>query len=554
MHGAEGSRSDTFRPDLEGLRGLAILLVLAFHASVPGITGGYIGVDVFFVLSGFLITGLLLRERERTGRIDLPAFYARRARRILPAAAVVILATLPFAWAVMAPLDLPRVAGDAMAAALSAANMRFAATSMDYFAQGVSPSPFLHYWSLGVEEQFYLVWPALLIVATRLGKPRLSAGVLLTVVTIVSFAGAVWLTDWAAPWAFYSLPTRAWQLGLGGLLAVGAGSGARATTWISTKRARRVRIARWKARRLGLPGLGRSIAHASLVVIGWAGLAAIVAAAFVLDADTPYPGLAALLPTLGSAALILSGTRRFSPGHLLVLAPMRWLGRISFSLYLVHWPILILPAALLPPGQTLTLASSLALAGVSIAVAAGLHSAIEEPFHRGVRFHLPTGRILEAAGATIASLVLLTAGLGTAASGLLDAASSSPVSAVIGAAPDATATTSPDDSALAAIQGVIGQGPVDTSEPTATILLPTAGPTPSTAPTTATRRPRPSRPRRSRRRRVPCRCPPTCGPAWPPRPTTGSGCCATAASSRSCRSPRRIASTATRTARPRSRW
>ena len=345
-------RGETFRPDLEGLRGLAILLVLAFHASVPGITGGYIGVDVFFVLSGFLITGLLLRERERTGRIDLPAFYARRARRILPAAAVVILVTLPFAWVVMAPLDLPRVAGDAMAAALSAANMRFAATSMDYFAQGVSPSPFLHYWSLGVEEQFYLVWPALLIVATRLGKPRLSAGVVLTIVTIVSFAGAVWLTDWAAPWAFYSLPTRAWQLGLGGLLAVGTGSALRAATWLTAQRGRRLRIARWKARRMGLPGLGRSIAHASLVVIGWAGLAGIVAAAFLFDADTPYPGLAALLPTLGSAALILCGTRRFSPGHLLVLAPMRWLGQISFSLYLVHWPILVLPAMLLPPGET----------------------------------------------------------------------------------------------------------------------------------------------------------------------------------------------------------
>ncbi len=298
--------------------------------------------------------------------------------------------------------------------------------------------------------------------ATRLGKPRLSAGVLLTIVTIVSFAGALWLTDVAAPWAFYSLPTRAWQLGLGGLLAVGAGSGARAATWLTAQRGRRLRIARWKARRMGLPGLGRSIAHASLVVIGWAGLAAIVASAFVLDADTPYPGLAALLPTLGSAALILSGTRRFSPGHLLVLAPMRWLGRISFSLYLVHWPILILPAALLPPGQTLTLASSLALAGVSIAVAAGLHYAIEEPFHRGARFQLPTGRILEAAGVSIASLVLLTAGLGTAASGLLDAGSSAPISASVGSGgPDATSTTTPDDSALAAITGVTGEGPVD---------------------------------------------------------------------------------------------
>ncbi|HTS15675.1 MAG TPA: acyltransferase family protein, partial [Candidatus Sulfotelmatobacter sp.] len=218
--------------------------------------------------------------------------------------------------------------------------------------------------------------------------------------------------------------------------------------------------------------------------------AAIVAAAFVLDADTPYPGFAALLPTLGSAALILSGTRRFSPGHLLVLAPMRWLGRISFSLYLVHWPILVLPAALLPPGQTLTLASSLALAGVSIAVAAALHYAVEEPFHRGARFHVPTGRILEAAGVTIASLVLLTAGLGTAASGLLDAGSSSPISASVGSGPgpDATSTISPDDSALAGITGVTGQGPIDTSPPAPTATdttPPTSGPTPSTAPTAA---------------------------------------------------------------------
>jgi len=493
VQGAEQGRGETFRPDLEGLRGLAILLVLAFHASVPGITGGYVGVDVFFVLSGFLITGLLLRERERTGRIDLPAFYARRARRILPAAAVVIVATLPFAWAIMAPLDLPRVAGDAMAAALSAANMRFAATSMDYFAAGVSPSPYLHYWSLGVEEQFYLVWPALLIVATRLGRPRLSAGVVLTIVTIVSFAGAVWLTDWAAPWAFYSLPTRAWQLGLGGLLAVGAGSGARAAAWFAAQRGRRVRIARWKARRMGLPGVLRSLGHVGLVLTGWAGLGAIIAAALLLDADTAYPGWAALLPTLGSAALILSGTRRFSPGHLLVLAPMRWLGQISFSLYLVHWPILILPAALLPAGQTLTLASSLALAGVSIAVAAGLHYAIEEPFHRGARFRLPTGRILEAAGVTIASLVLLTAGLGTAASGMLDAGSSAPISASVGSGqgPDATSTISPDDSALAAIQGTTGEGPLDSPPPSAA-TTPTSSPTgsPTTSPTaTATARP-----------------------------------------------------------------
>ena len=154
MQGADRSSADPFRPDLEGLRGVAILLVLAFHAGLPFVGGGFVGVDVFFVLSGFLITGLLVRERGRTGRIDLRAFYARRARRILPAAAVVLLATLALSWLVLSPLDLIRVSDDALASALSAGNVRFAFEATDYFSAGVTPSPFLHYWSLGVEEQF----------------------------------------------------------------------------------------------------------------------------------------------------------------------------------------------------------------------------------------------------------------------------------------------------------------------------------------------------------------------------------------------------------------
>src|SRR3954452_20896191 len=145
------ARADSFRPDLEGLRGLAILLVLLFHTGIPGVIGGFIGVDVFFVLSGFLITGLLIRERERTGRGSLPAFYARRARRILPAALVVVVATLLVANVVLAPLDLLNAADDAVAVALPIGNFRFAITATDYFA-ATTPSPFLHYWSLGVEE------------------------------------------------------------------------------------------------------------------------------------------------------------------------------------------------------------------------------------------------------------------------------------------------------------------------------------------------------------------------------------------------------------------
>ena len=341
MQGAEGSRGETFRPDLEGLRGLAILLVLAFHASVPGITGGYIGVDVFFVLSGFLITGLLLRERERTGRIDLPAFYARRARRILPAAAVVIVATLPFAWVVMAPLDLPRVAGDAMAAALSAANMRFAATSMDYFAAGRQP---LAVPALLVAGRRRAVLPGLAGPADRGHAPgqaapqrgrapdhrddRLVRGRGLA----HRLGRPVGLLQPADP-----------RLAVGpGRPAGGRGRVGRSRRHLARRPARPARsaspsgwLAGWGCR----AWVGRSSTRAwsSSAGRGW-------------PPSWPPPscstptrrtrGVAALLPTLGSAALILSGTRRFSPGHLLVLAPMRWLGRISFSLYLVHWPIL----------------------------------------------------------------------------------------------------------------------------------------------------------------------------------------------------------------------
>jgi peptidoglycan/LPS O-acetylase OafA/YrhL len=161
------SSHDGFRPDIEGLRGVAVLIVVLFHASLAGVIGGFVGVDVFFVISGFLITGLLLREHERTGRIAFLAFYARRARRLLPAAVVVLVATLVAALNLAAPLDRPAVGLDGAAAALSIGNIRFALASGDYFANIAGPSPFLHFWSLAVEEQFYLIWPALILLAAR---------------------------------------------------------------------------------------------------------------------------------------------------------------------------------------------------------------------------------------------------------------------------------------------------------------------------------------------------------------------------------------------------
>ncbi len=380
--------ADAFRPDLEGLRGVAILLVLLFHADLLGVTGGFIGVDVFFVLSGFLITGLLLRERERTGRIALRAFYARRARRILPAAAVVLLVTLAAAWFVLDPLDLQRVAGDAIAVALSVGNVRFALSATDYFASDTLPSPLLHYWSLGVEEQFYLLWPALLIVvmlvAARVRRPRAGAAVALALLAVVSCAAALALTEPAQAWAFYSLPTRAWQLALGGFLAAIA------------------------------PQLGR-VSTRLLAPVGWLGLAAIVAAALVIDPGTAYPGTAALVPALGAAAVIAAGEGRFAVGRLLAVAPMRFLGRISYSLYLVHWPLLVLPAAGLALDEVLPDQERAALAVLAIALGWASYRWIEAPIHRGVRFALPAPRTLKVAGAVIAICALASLDLGLAA-------------------------------------------------------------------------------------------------------------------------------------------
>ena len=223
--GASGEK-DGFRPDIEGLRGVAVLLVVFFHAgllSTAGtqLPGGFIGVDLFFVISGFLITGLLIRERERNGRIGFARFYARRVRRILPAAAVCLLITIPLAYYLVTLIERPPTMQDGASAALSFANVRFALTT-DYF-HPVSYSPFLHFWSLGVEEQFYFVWPALLaVVAWR--STRLGAGIALAAIVVGSFLLSLAWTQDNPTWAFYMLPTRAWQLAAGGLLAVGAGS------------------------------------------------------------------------------------------------------------------------------------------------------------------------------------------------------------------------------------------------------------------------------------------------------------------------------------------
>jgi peptidoglycan/LPS O-acetylase OafA/YrhL len=288
-----------FRTDIQGLRAIAVGLVVLYHAGLPGLGGGYIGVDVFFVISGFLITNHLLADLFRSGKIGFASFYAKRARRILPASLLVVVLTASASLLWIAPLQLKAVIQDAAATALYVPNMLFAVQNTDYLSDQ-TPSLFQHYWSLGVEEQFYIVWPALI-----------GAGF---VMVRRSERGLFW--GLAAPWAFFSLPTRAWELGVGGLLAFG------------------VRSPRWRPS----PAVAR--------LGGWFGLSALVAAGFLYTDATVFPGLAAVGPVIASAAVIYFGNwrSRGDPSVLLSLRGIVFIGTISYSLYLVHWPALVIPA------------------------------------------------------------------------------------------------------------------------------------------------------------------------------------------------------------------
>jgi peptidoglycan/LPS O-acetylase OafA/YrhL len=307
-----------FRPDVEGLRAVAIVLVVLYHGGLKALSGGYVGVDVFFVISGFVITGLLLRERAGSARTSFLSFYGRRSRRIIPAATLVIVVSVIATYVVLGAIYGNPTAVDGRWTAVFLANFHFSSVGTNYLDQTQPPSPLLNFWSLAVEEQFYLVYPALFVALAVLGRKasfRVRLGIGLVVVIAASFTLSVLQTNSDPTGAYFSPFTRAWELALGALVAV-------ATPWLL----RTPRV---------LSG-----------VVTWLGLGAIAFSAVAFGADTAYPGSLVAIPVLGAALVIAGGMAapRWAAESVLGLSAPRWVGRISYSLYLWHWPILIIAA------------------------------------------------------------------------------------------------------------------------------------------------------------------------------------------------------------------
>ena len=375
--------ADDFRPDVEGLRAVAVIVVVLFHAKFAAFEGGFVGVDVFFVLSGFLITRLLVKEMASTGTISLRTFWARRARRLLPASALVVAATLLVGRIVLAPLEQRSLALDAVAAGAFVANFRFAAVLGDYFGAQLgelTPSPLLHFWSLAVEEQFYLVWPALMLLVAR--RPRQYRRLLVLVLGalgLVSLLASVWLTATRPTWAFYLLPARMVELIVGALIAL---------AWPTVR---------------ALPSIGRAVA-------GWVGLATITASVLLFDESMAFPGALAMVPVLGTAAVIVAGgggALPWSPGRALSPRPLQWVGKHSYAIYLWHWPALVLAEAELGP---LSVAERSIVVAMSVALAYLSHRLVEDPVRHSPSLAASPGRGL-ALGGALSAAVLVAGGL-----------------------------------------------------------------------------------------------------------------------------------------------
>jgi peptidoglycan/LPS O-acetylase OafA/YrhL len=371
-----------YRPDLEGLRALAVLLVVGAHARVPGLAGGFVGVDLFFVLSGYLITGLLRQELADHGRLGFAAFYAGRFQRLLPGLLAMLLLSSLAAVLLLPPSQQEAQASAAVSAALWLSNLHFAFGQLDYFGADAAGNLFLHTWSLGVEEQFYLLWPLLLALLWRYAGQR-DARLRWAIGSVgaLSLLVCLWLTPSQPRWAFYLMPLRAWQFALGAL------------AWLQFGQ---------------VPGVGplSNTTRRRMRWLGVAGLLAMLLAALVYRPSMPYPGWRALLPSLGALGVIVAGAR--APGigvaHWLSARPLIGLGRLSYVWYLWHWPVLLLGAALWPSNG---LAQRLALVALALGLAYVSWRWLETPIRARAAWRRRPGRLI---GASLLAMALLNLG------------------------------------------------------------------------------------------------------------------------------------------------
>jgi peptidoglycan/LPS O-acetylase OafA/YrhL len=350
-----GAKNEKVRADIQALRAVAVLGVVLFHLWPDRIPGGYIGVDVFFAISGFLITSHLVREIKATGRIALSQFYARRIRRLLPAAMLVLAATLVSVILLVPRAQFHLFLTQIAASALYCVNWVLAANSVDYFAADDAVSPVQHYWSLSVEEQFYLIWPILLLLAvvvTRRASPAVRGRVifgLLTVIFAVCLVYSIFATADSQQFAYFSTPAHGWEFAAGGMLAI------------------------------VLPRVAPTVIPRLRAVGGWLGFAAIAASMFIFTGDSPFPGYIALLPIGGVILVMASATDgiSWSPYRLIRFRPVQFIGDVSYSLYLWHWPIIVLVPYV--TGVVLHSLDKVGILAVSILLAYVTKRVIEDP-------------------------------------------------------------------------------------------------------------------------------------------------------------------------------
>lgn len=365
----------TFRPDIQGLRALAVILVILAHASVPGFEGGYIGVDIFFVISGFVITSLLLRQPRRQVRQNLAYFYARRIRRIVPAATLALVSTIVAAYFLLGTNFVPQLLGDVRWASLFSANFRLISTGSNYFIPGVAPSLVTHYWSLAVEEQFYLFFPLVVFSLTWLTPLRhraTSLGAFL-VAAICASAWYSWhLTPIKPTVAYYSPFTRFWEIALGALVAVLPAAWARRTPRVNA-------------------------------VLSVVALVALALAVWRLNVTSVYPGVLAWWPCATTAVLLWTGqaSARGAAASWLSFRPLRYVGDISYSLYLWHYVWLMLPLQMAHP-PTSSWARVLEVAGAFACAVISYHF-LENPIRHSQR--------LDRDGVAVALMLLVCVGL-----------------------------------------------------------------------------------------------------------------------------------------------